>query len=105
MIDFALYLGYALILVAALASIVMPLINALSDPKSLAMTGLGLGALVVVFLIGYIFSGSEVTPIYVQFGVDAGLSKFIGGMVTMMYLLIAIVTISILYGEVSKFFK
>jgi len=105
MIDFALYLGYALVLIAAIAAVVMPLISSLSDPKSLAKTGMGLGALLVIFFIGYLFSGSEVTPVYTQFGVDAGLSKFIGGMVTMMYLLIAIVGVAIVYGEVSKLFK
>lgn len=105
MIDFALIVGYALIGIAALAAIVLPLIGALSDPKSLAASGIGIAGLFVVFLIGYLISGSEVTATYTQFGVDATLSKIIGGAVTMMYLLILIIFVAILYSEISKLFR
>ncbi len=105
MIDFALYLGYGLIGIAALAAIVLPMIGAVNDPKSLAKSGIGIAALLVVFLLGYLISGSEVTSVYPQFGVDASLSKTIGGAVTMMYLMLTIVFVAILYSEISKLFK
>ena len=105
MIDFMLYLGYALIAICALAAIVLPAINALGDPGSLVKSGVGLGGLLVVFLISWGLSGSEVLPAYTDFGIDAGLSKFVGGILTMMYLLAFIAIIGILYTEVSKFFK
>ena len=105
MIDLFLYIGYGLIGVATLSAIILPLVAAVGDPKSLAKSGMGVGALIVVFFIGYAMSGDEVTTVYSQFGVDAGMSKWIGGAVTMMYLMIFIVTVSIIYSEVSKFFK
>ena len=105
MIDFLLYLGYGLIGVAALSAILLPLIGALSDPKSLAMSGIGVGALLVVYFLGYMLSGDEVTAIYSQFGVDARMSQTIGGAVIMMYLMLIIVTASILYAEISKLIK
>lgn len=105
MIDFALYVGYGLIAIAALSAIVLPLIGAFGDPKSLAKSGIGVLGLLVVFFLGYLFSGNEVTAVYSQFGVDASLSKTIGGAVTMMYLMLIIVFAAIIYSEVSKLFR
>ena len=105
MIDFMLYLGYGLIGLATLSAIVLPLIGAFNDPKSLAKSGIGVAALLVVFFLGYLMSGNEVTAVYSQFGVDASLSKTIGGAVTMMYLMLIIVTGAIVYSEISKLFR
>lgn len=101
-IDIALYASYILVLVAAIAAVVLPLIQSLDDPSSLIKSGIGLAALVVVFVIGYAISGSEVLPSYAEFNVDAGLSKFIGGLLTMMYILIFVAIGGIIYTEVAK---
>ena len=50
-------------------------------------------------------SGNEVLPTYIEFGVDAGLSKFIGGMIILVYLLAGIAIGGIIYSEFSKTFK
>ena len=100
-----LYLGYALIGICAAAAIILPTINALNDPGTLIKSGIGLGGLVVVFVISWAISGNEVLPAYTGFGIDAGLSKFVGGMLTMMYLLAFIAIIGIIYTEISKVFK
>ena len=105
MIDFALYASYALVAIAALAAIILPLINSFDDPKSLLKTGAGLVGLLVLFFIGYALSGNEVTPSYAEFNVDAGTSKFIGGLLIMTYLLFVGAFLSILFTEVSKMFK
>ncbi|MEQ8714653.1 MAG: hypothetical protein RIC80_16655 [Cyclobacteriaceae bacterium] len=104
-IDIALYAAYILTIIAAVASIVLPLIQSLGDPASLAKSGVGLVALVVVFGIGYALSGSEVLPSYVEFGVDASLSKFIGGSLTMMYILTIGAIVGIVFTELSKAIK
>ena len=51
LVEFGLYLTYILVGVAVLAVIVLPLINAVSNPRSLVISGIGLAALLVVFLI------------------------------------------------------
>jgi hypothetical protein len=104
-IDIALYLSYALTILAGLAAIAFPLINSVGDPKTLTKSGIGLGALLLVFLISWAISGSEVTALYTEFEVGASLSKFIGGILIMMYVLTGIALGGILYTEVTKSMK
>ncbi len=104
-IDAMLYLAYILIIICAAAAIILPTISALGDPGSLIKSGIGLGGLAVVFLIAWAMSSNEVLNSYVEFGIDAGLSKFVGGILTMMYLLAGIAIVGIVFTEVSKVFK
>ena len=97
--------SYILVVLAAAGSILMPLIKSIGDPKSLVGTAIGLGILLVLFIIGYSLAGDEVTPKYMEFDVDASLSKIIGGVLTMFYILLAISLVGIVYTEVSKIFK
>ena len=53
MIDLGLIAGYVLVGLCTIAAVVMPLVQSLSDPKSLAKSGIGVGVLVVIFLISY----------------------------------------------------
>ena len=104
--EYGLYLSYILLAVAALAAIVLPLINALNDPQSLIKVGIGIAALIIVFLIGYALSGSEVPDSYAAYNVTTeNASKLIGGALTTMYLLVAIALVGIIVSEASKAFK
>ena len=105
MVDFGIYLSYFLFFVGIIAAVVMPLINALDNPKVLMKAGMGIGAALVVFLISYMLSGNEVTEVYKEFGVDEGSSKLVGGGIIMIYLLAFIALGSIIYGEVSRLIK
>jgi hypothetical protein len=105
MIDFILYVGYALLVVAALSSLILPLINAIGNPKTLIKTGAGIVILLIIYGISYALSGNEVTEVYAKFGVGAGASKTIGGVLTMMYLLLFVVVVGIFYTEITKLFK
>ncbi|MDA0195106.1 MAG: hypothetical protein O2951_08685 [Bacteroidetes bacterium] len=104
-VDILLYLAYGLIIICAAAAIILPLIHAVSDPGALVKSGIGVGALLVVFLISWAISGNEVFPSYTLHGVDSSLSKFVGGTLVMMYLLAAIAIIGIVYTEISKMIK
>ncbi len=105
MIDAMLYLGYALLIGCAIAAIVLPLISSLSNPQSLVRGGIGVGFLVVVFFIGYAVSGDEVTPLFARQGVDAGLSKLVGGALIMFYVMAVLAIVGIVYSEISKILK
>lgn len=104
-IDISLYIGYTLFLLAAGAAIIMPLINAAGNPKILVKSGIGVGVLILVFVIGYALSGNEVIPMYAERGVTSGLSKTVGGALIAFYILFIGAAIGVAYMEFSKFFK
>ncbi|HCM76875.1 MAG TPA: hypothetical protein DIS90_10865 [Cytophagales bacterium] len=103
--DIGLYVGYGLLLVALAAAVILPLINALKAPKELLKSGMGLGALVVVFLISFGLSGSEVTAKYTAQGVGESSSKMIGAGLTMFYIVFFIALLGIVFSEINKALK
>ena len=103
--DIGLYVGYTLFTVALLAAVILPLINALKSPKDLAKSGMGLGALVIVFLISFGIAGSEVTAKYTAQGIGESSSKMIGAGLTMFYIVFIAALIGIVYSEISKALK
>jgi len=104
-VDIMLYGAYLLVIVAALGAIVLPLINALSDPKSLLKSVLGIAIIGVIYLIGWGISGDEVTAKYIQFDITSTSSKVIGGVLITTYLLMGVAVISIIYSEISKILR
>ena len=103
--DIFLYLGYTLVLLAAVAAIILPLINALGNPQSLLKSGGGLLLVVVLYFVAYAFSGSEVTQEYSKFDVGPELSKIVGGTLIMAYLLLGFAVVGIVFTEFNKIFK
>ena len=101
-VDIMLLAAYALIGLAVLAVIVLPIINAIGNPKTLVSGVIGLVFILLVFGIGYGISGAEVTATYSKFGIDAGLSKYVGGIISTTYILVFVAIIGIIYTEISK---
>jgi len=101
-VDIMLYGAYLLVIVAALGAIVLPLINALSNPKSLLKSALGIMVIGVVYLISWAISGDEVTAKYIKFDITSTSSQVIGGVLITTYLLMGIAVISIIYSEIRK---
>ena len=94
---------YILLTVGVLAAIIMPLFQAITtDPKSLLKSAMGLGVIVVIYFIGYALAGNEVTAKYSEFGVDASISKMVGGILNTMYILMFGALAGILFTEVHK---
>ncbi len=103
-IDIFLYIAYALTLLAAIAAIAFPIINSISEPKTLVKSGIGIGGLLIVFLISWAIAGDSFTAYQAsEFGIDASLSKFVGGLIILMYFLVGIAITGILYTSFSKF--
>jgi hypothetical protein len=103
-LDAIFYLAYGMVILAAAATVILPLYNSIGQPKTLVTGGIGIAGLLVIFLIGWALSGSEVTPIYRSFGVEETGSKVIGGMLTSMYILTWICVGGIIYSEVKQLF-
>ena len=102
---YGLYAAYILAGLGIILAIILPLINALSNPKSLLGTLGGLAIIAIVFFIGYSISDNEVNTVYTKFGITESSSQFIGGALITMYLLIGLALVSIVLTEVTKIFK
>lgn len=103
--DIMLYLAYTLVIISAVAALILPLINAFGNPRALLQSGIGVLALVVIYLISFALSSDEVTTVYTQNNVGPDLSKFVGGIIIMMYLMLGIAVVSIFFTEISKLLK
>ena len=103
--DIFLYLGYTLVIVATVSSILLPLISALGNPQSLLKTAIGIGVIVALYFLAFALSGSEVTLEYSKFDVGPELSKTVGGTLIMAYFLLGFAILGILFTEFNKIFK
>lgn len=104
-VNIGLIAAYVLVVLGGASAILMPLYNAKNNPKGLIYGGIGIGALLIFFLIGYGIAGNEVTANYIKYGVDAGSSKMVGGALICMYILTIIAIVGIVYTELSKIIK
>ena len=105
-VNVGIIVAYVLIVIGVVSAVVFPLINAVSQPQVLVKSGIGILAVAIVFGIGYALSDSGLTAKFIQSGVETeGLSKMIGGALTMVYLLMGVALIGIVYTEFSKAFK
>jgi len=104
-VDIMIIVSYALLGLAALAAIILPLINAIGNPRSLVTGAIGVVVILVIFGIGYSFAGSEVTATYSKFGIESGMSKYIGGIINTTYILIVVAIVGIAFTEISKIFS
>ncbi len=100
MVDVGLFLSYILVGVCALAAVGMPLIKTFGDPQSFRKIGIGVGALVVVFVISLIIADNTVYE-----KASAGTSRMVGAGLIAMYFLTFFAVIGIVYTEVSKMIK
>jgi hypothetical protein len=86
MIDAGLWIAYIMFILALAGMAVFSLINMLSDIKKAKGTLVGIGILIVLFVVSYAISGSEVLPKYEQLGIDSGSSKMIGAWLILLYI-------------------
>lgn len=104
-IDIGIYLAYIFFGVGLAAAIVLPLVNAIKSPAGLVKSLLGVGGLVVLFIISYAISGGEVTTRAAAMGVTESTSKLIGAGLTLFYIVFVVAAIGIVVSEVNKALK
>ncbi|WP_409680516.1 hypothetical protein [Algoriphagus aquaeductus] len=105
--DIMLYVSYALVVLGAVVSILLPLLKSLDNPKSLVKTGLGIVAIVVLFFISYSISTNEVLPKFEgePFNLTPQMSQMVGGFLITTYVLTIIAIVGIVITELSKAVK
>jgi hypothetical protein len=106
MIDFGLYATYFLILVAIVAAAAFPLKYLFQNLNEAKGAFIGIGALLLIAVLGYVFASSDYTFKGMEaFNITTGTVKMVGGGLNTLYILIAIATVSTIYFESTKFFK
>ncbi len=100
MIDVGLFLAYILIGVCALTAVLMPLVKAFGDPQSLKKMAIGVGGVVVVFIIAYVLADGSA---YKE--ATAGTSKSVGAGLITMYILAFLAIGGIVVTEIQKIFE
>jgi len=104
-VNIGIWLAFIMVGLAALLSIVMPIINSLSHPKTLVKSAIGILVLGVIFIICWAIAGDEVSRRFVDEGLTASTSKFAGGLLMTMYTLFVVTVIGIVFSEINKALK
>ena len=105
-VDVGIWGAIILVVIAILASVLMPLINSLSQPKTLLKSLYGIIFIGVIFLVSYLMSGNEVTPNYISYNVTTpGLSKLVGAGLTTTIIMAGVAIIGIVFSEINKAIK
>ncbi len=105
-LDVMLVWSLVMVLLTIALTVIMPLVAVFQNPKSAVRSLIGLGILVVVFLISYALATDD--PIRLASGKimdDSFELKFSDTSLWMTYITFAGVILSILYGELYKVFK
>lgn len=104
-VDIGIYIVYLFFGVALVTAVVLPLINAIKHPAGLVKSLMGVGALVILFIITYSVSGSEVSSKAAAMGIDASGSKFIGAGLILFYSVFVLAAFGIVFSEINKTLK
>lgn len=96
---------YILMGLATAAAIVFPILAMTKDPKAAKGALIGVGALVVVFVISYALAGDEMTPKYEKFISGPGESKLVSTGLIAFYILAIGAIIATVSSGFMKLFK
>lgn len=108
MVNYVLEAGQWIFGLALLAIVAGAVYNAVINPQGIIKPAIAIVAIVALFFIGYsLADGQEYT---IKSGIDtividAEISKYVGGGLMVFYILFGIAVVSMVFNEVSKFFK
>jgi len=103
--DALIYWCYTLFFVGAIAAIAFPVIHMAKNPAAAKSALIGVGALLVVFVLAYAMAGDEMTDKYSDFISNPAASKRVStGLIAFYILAIGAVGVTIFSG-ISKTFK
>ncbi|GAB5537924.1 MAG: hypothetical protein Salg2KO_00270 [Salibacteraceae bacterium] len=96
-------LSYVLLIVALIAALAGTVMTAISNPKKMVGSAIGIGAMILVFVISYVIAGDEVLKSYGE--ISASTSKLVGAGLITFYILLILAVLSIIYAGVSRLIK
>jgi hypothetical protein len=105
LISAGMWVFYILLIGSVAAAILMPLASAIKTPEVFKKSLVGVGALVVLFVVSYAISGSDVSAVHAAKGITPETSKMIGAGLTLFYFALFGSIIGIIYSEISKALK
>lgn len=105
-VSYGLMLLYSLLVIALVAALALSAKGLMNKPKSALMSGIGIGVLLVLIVIGYFFDGHEVTTTYTKYGVETETySGIIGGSLIATWIVLGGAVLLTLYASLSDFIK
>ena len=105
MLDLGLYIFYVLLFIAVAAAMFFPLLAAIKSPSTLGKSAIGIGGMIVLFVVAYLMSGSEVNLKSAAMGITGPVSKLIGAGLIMFYITLVLAILALIYSEISKALK
>lgn len=105
MLDLGFYVMYALLFIAVACMVVFPVIHMLREPSALIRSAIGIGVVVVIFVLSYVLADSAVNLKAAAVGITPTSSKLIGAGLIMFYITLAGSAVALIYSEISKALK
>ena len=105
MLDIGLYIFYFLLFIAVAAAMFFPLLAAVKEPSTLGKSAIGIGGMVVLFVIAYLLSDDQVNLKSAAMGITGSGSKLIGAGLIMFYITLLLAVLALIYSEISKALK
>lgn len=103
--EILIYWCYVLFGIGAVTAIIFPIITMAKNPKGAKSALIGIGALLLVFVISYLLAGDEMTPKYAKFIAGPEASKRVSMGLIAFYILAVGAIIATISSGLSKLFK
>ena len=102
-----LWWAYILLIFTIAITLIFPIINFIANPKKGLTAIIALVGFAVLFVIAYygIAEGNVDGKVYEQFAITPAVSKLIGGILWMTYILGGLAILSIVYAGISSLLK
>jgi phosphatidylserine synthase len=104
-VGFFIQWGYLCFGIATVAAIVFSLLNLFKDSTKARNTLIGIGALLVVFVIAYLMSSGADYASFKGFDITEGTSRLVSTGLNAFYIFFILAVVSILYTEANKILK
>jgi hypothetical protein len=107
LIDISLYLTYTLAAVGVLILLYFSVLQILKNPKNSIGSLLGVAGIIVVLVVAYFLSsGTDISAALLEkTGATESSIKYVGAGLITVYVMLAVVVVTLVYAELSKMLK